>query len=491
MGENERKETMTQPHKVHYIDSQWKGSDGPVFISYNPANGETVWKGPSADEHTVFEALTSSRAAFKDWANAPLEKRIGCLKEFQNQLLASKDILAEAISKETGKTLSEAKKEVQAMAGKVDISIDAYHERCKETKLNTPQGTLITRHKPHGIIAVFGPFNFPGHLPNGHIVPALLAGNTVIFKPSEFTPLVAEETMKCWEKARLPAGVINMVQGGRATGHVLAFSPDIDGLFFTGSWQTGKLFAEHFASFPEKILALEMGGNNPLIIHHSNDHAATANLTIQSAYLTTGQRCTCARRLIVPKGAMGDAFIQALAEQVGKIKIGPYTDIPEPFMGPLISEAAAQALLDEQKTLIAKEGKSLIEMRAGQPGTGFITPGLMDVTEVKDRGDKELFGPFLQIIRVLDLEEAIKEANHTAYGLSAGIVTDDPKAHELFIKNIRAGIVNWNTPLTGASSAAPFGGIGHSGNHRPSAFYAADYCSYPVASLETANVAPP
>lgn len=484
---------MNHKHAIHYVGGKWIDSKGPSFSSHNPATGEVVWKGSSADDITVYEAILSAQTAFEEWAALSIEQRIVFLKAFQNEILSAQGQLAETISKETGKPLWESKGEVQSMANKVDISIESYNRRCEEVQQKHPQGMSWTRHKPHGVIAVFGPFNFPGHLPNGHIVPALLAGNTVIFKPSELAPLTAEQIIQCWEKTGLPKGVINLTQGGRITGHLVAHSPDIDGLFFTGSWETGKQFSEHFASFPEKILALEMGGNNPLIIHQSKNHKATAYLTIQSAFLTAGQRCTCARRLIVLNGAEGKDFLQTLTMLAKRIKVGAYTETPEPFMGPVINEAAVQKLLEGQSTLIAKGGVPLLKMQAGVPGTAFLTPGLMDITAIKpeDRSDSELFGPFLQIIRVENLEEGIKEANRTAYGLSAGIVTEDPDAYALFFKKIRAGVVNWNTPLTGASSAAPFGGINRSGNHRPSAYYAADYCSYPVASLETSSIGIP
>lgn len=342
----------------------------------------------------------------------------------------------------------------------------------------------MVRHRPHGVVAVFGPFNFPGHLPNGHIVPALLAGNTVVFKPSELTPLVAQKTVACWQAAGLPPGVINLIQGGRETGSSLAAHPAIDGLFFTGSPATGKALHRQFAGQPGKILALEMGGNNPLVVYGVSDLEAAAYHTIQSAFLSAGQRCTCARRLIVPEGAEGDRYIERLCQMMGTLRIGPYTDCPEPFMGPMINNQAAERLLDTQASLVAKGGKALVPMRRLKEGLPFLSPGLMEVTAVIERPDVEAFGPLLQLIRCEDFSAAIEEANRTAYGLSAGLFSDYAELFDTFYRQIRAGIVNWNRPLTGASSAAPFGGVGDSGNHRPSAYYAADYCAYPVASLE-------
>jgi succinylglutamic semialdehyde dehydrogenase len=167
------------------------------------------------------------------------------------------------------------------------------------------------------------------------------------------------------------------------------------------------------------------------------------------------------------------------------LKIGAYTEVPEPFMGPVISAAAAKGLLHSQQELINKGGIPLIEMALLNPESAFLTPGLIDATPISRQEDREIFGPLLQLIYVSSFDEAIEEANHTAYGLSAALLSDNESLYRKFLHSIRAGVVNWNTATTGASSTAPFGGIGQSGNHRPSAYYAADYCSYPMASIES------
>lgn len=326
--------------------------------SINPATGEVVWQGQAADASFIESAIARASQAFSKWSLLPLETRIEFLEAYAETLERYREKLAIAISKETGKPLWESKTEVTAMVNKVEISFDAFLMRCPEVTKEQPSAMLMTRHKPHGIVAVFGPYNFPGHLPNGHIVPAILAGNVVLFKPSEFTPLVGEFVAEIWKESGLPEGVFQLIQGGRETGGLLLDHPKINGLFFTGSWNTGKLFLEKFAHRPEKILALEMGGNNPLVVDEVSDLKAAAYLTIQSAYLTSGQRCTCARRLIVPKGSEGDAFIKTLTEMVKKIKIGSYTDSPEPFMGPVISQQAAKKLLEVQEQLKSKGGKA-------------------------------------------------------------------------------------------------------------------------------------
>ena len=413
------------------------------------------------------------------------------LERFAAALKGRSEELARAIGEETGKPLWEAATEVTSMVNKVAISVQAFRERTGEKSGPLADATAVLRHKPHGVVAVFGPYNFPGHLPNGHIVPALLAGNAVVFKPSELTPKVAELTLQAWIEAGIPAGVINLVQGARDTGVALAGNDDIDGLFFTGSSRTGNLLHSQFGGRPQKILALEMGGNNPLIVDEVKDVDAAVYTIIQSAFISAGQRCTCARRLLVPQGAWGDALIERLVAVASTIKVGRFDEQPAPFMGSVISLAAAQHLIKAQEQLLAKGAKPLLAMTQPLDTAALLTPGILDVTAVAERPDEEFFGPLLQVIRYTDFDAAVREANATQYGLAAGLLSDSRERYEDFLIESRAGIVNWNKQLTGAASSAPFGGIGASGNHRPSAYYAADYCAYPVASLESESLSLP
>jgi succinylglutamic semialdehyde dehydrogenase len=425
--------------------------------------------------------------ALAGWCALPLAARAETLKRFAELVKANRDSLAEAISREVGKPRWESLTEVDSMAAKVAISIEAHHERRRETEHEFAGARAATRYKPHGVMAVFGPFNFPGHLPNGHIVPALLAGNTVVFKPSERAPLVAERTARLWEQAQLPPGVLNLVQGAKETGMALASHPGIDGLLFTGSVAAGTALARAFAEQPGKILALEMGGNNPLVVHEVADLAAAAYLTVQSAYATAGQRCSCARRLIVPAGERGDEFIDVLGRLTRAVRVGHWRDEPEPFMGPVISAEAARSLLAAQDDLLRRGGRAIVEMRSLDRSPTLLSPGLIEVSGVADRVDTELFGPLLQVIRVSDFDAAIAEANNTRFGLAAALLSDNEQLWHRFFAGIRAGVVNWNRQTTSASSHLPFGGVGLSGNHRPSAYFAADYCSYPVAVIENAR----
>lgn len=286
-----------------------------------------------------------------------------------------------------------------------------------------PDGEAVLRHRPHGVLAVFGPYNFPGHLPNGHIVPALLAGNTLVFKPSELTPKTAEETVKLWQQAGLPDGVLNLVQGGRSTGEALAACGNIDGLLFTGSAGTGYQLHRQLAGQPEKILALEMGGNNALIVEPAEDIDAAVNLTIQSAFISAGQRCTCARRLLVKEGAAGDAFIARLLDVTMQLRVGGWNDDPQPFMGGVISDAAARNMLKAQDELLALGGKPLLLLTRPDPLNTVLTPGIIDLTGVAGIPDEEYFGPLLSIYRYSDFDHAIALANQTRFGLATGLIS--------------------------------------------------------------------
>ena len=439
----------------------------------------------------VSEAVKAARQAFPAGAKRSCEERLSVLEAFAASLKNHADELARCIGEETGKPLWESATEVTSMINKVAISVQSYRERTGEKSGPLGDATAVLRHKPHGVVAVFGPYNFPGHLPNGHIVPALLAGNSVVFKPSELTPKVAELTVKCWIEAGLPAGVLNLLQGARKTGVALAAHAGIDGLFFTGSSRTGNSLHQQFAGRPDKILALEMGGNNPLVVDQVADLDAAVYTIIQSAFISAGQRCTCARRLLVPQGAWGDRLLERLVEVSKLIEVGAFDQQPAPFMGSVISLSAARDLLAAQTLLIDSGAQVLLRMTQPSTTAALLTPGIIDVTGVSERSDEELFGPLLQVFRYSDFDAAIAEANNTAFGLAAGLLSDSEARYQQFWLESRAGIVNWNKQLTGAASSAPFGGVGASGNHRASAYYAADYCAYPVASLETPTLALP
>jgi succinylglutamic semialdehyde dehydrogenase len=473
-------------HKVRdlYIDGAWHNGLGTAIESLNPATGTTIWKGHSANSEQISAAIFAARSAFGTWMSLSLEERSHYLEKFTKIITAKQQELAQCLSQETGKPLWESKTEITAMIGKLAISKQAIADRCKKIITDSQGITSVTRHKPHGVVVVLGPFNFPGHLPNGHIIPALLAGNTIVFKPSELTTMFAVKMLECWEDAELPPGVLNMVIGAGDIGRQLVENPQIDAIFFTGSYETGHKIEAVSLNYPKRIVAAEMGGNNPLVVYKPSNIDAAVYVTVQSAFTTAGQRCTCARRLIVHKDHQGEKFIKRLIEVTARLDIGTYTDNPEPFLGPVISNDAANKILSSYQAWVDAGATVLLPMKRLKDNLPFLTPGIIDVTNVSDKQDEEIFGPLLRLQWVDNFEGAIREANNTSYGLSAGLLCDDPKLYQQFLQYITAGIVNWNRPTVGSSSSAPFGGLGKSGNHRPSAYYAADYCSYPVASME-------
>ncbi|MGC1271553.1 MAG: succinylglutamate-semialdehyde dehydrogenase [Croceibacterium sp.] len=451
------------------------------LISYEPATGVELWRGKPGD---VDEAVALARRAWPQWAAQPLATRVELVRRFANEVRKEQDHFAELIARETGKPLWEARTEVEAVIAKVEISVRSYQERTGQRKLDSAlQGTAAVRHKPHGVMAVLGPYNFPAHLPNGHIVPALIAGNAVILKPSEKTPAVGEFLMTLFNRAGIPAALVQVLHGGPEEGKALVGHDGVDGVLFTGSAQVGIAINRRLATNPGKILALEMGGNNPIVVWDTPKVNDAAILIVQSAFTTAGQRCTAARRLII-KSDMFDHVVDEVKRLTDRIIIGAPFDEPSPFMGPVIDNQAADQLSESFLYFLTHGGKAISHMRRPRGDLPFLTPGLVDITPMQERPDVELFGPLLQVIKVDDFDQAIAEANATRFGLAASLIGGTPQDYNRFWANIRAGIVNWNRPTNGASSSAPFGGVGFSGNHRPAAFYAADYCAYPVASTE-------
>ncbi len=479
----------------NYINGEWLAGSGAELVTIDPSTGRQTWTSNESTEEDVARAAQAARDTFEDWALRSLDERIAVCTRFRDLLKEHAEELAAIIAEEVGKPLWEARTEVATMANKIDISVQSYGARTGESNAKVADGNAVLRHRPHGVFAVYGPYNFPGHLPNGHIVPALIAGNTVVFKPSEYAPRTAVKTVQLWEKAGLPKGVLNLVNGGRNTGIALGANPLIDGVLFTGSSQTGAALHKQFGGQPGKMLALEMGGNNPLVVWDLSDNPkdvdAAVHHAVMSAFISAGQRCTCARRLVVQDTPEGQAFIDRLVEVASKLQVGPSNADPQPFMGPVVSAAVAARLVQAQAEMEQKGGKVLLQMRQLDPNAGFVTAGIVDVTNAQGIPDEEWFGPLLQVVRVKDFDSALKVANATEFGLAAALLSPSEELWKRFAVRARAGIVNWNRPTTGAASSAPFGGVGKSGNHRPSAYYAADYCAYPVASIETSELEMP
>ncbi len=469
------------------------GSSGPAYteservsriseiVSYEPATGAEIWRSKICDVHDV---VARARKAWSAWAELPLSTRMELLRRYANEVRKESDKLARIISRETGKPFWEAQSEVEAVVDKVETSIRAFAERTSQRKFDSAlHGSMAVRHKPHGVLAVIGPYNMPAHLPNAHIVPALLAGNTVVFKPSEKAPATGELLAKCFNRAGMNAAVVQLAIGGPEEGQALVSHPGVNGVLFTGSANTGIWINRKLASRPDKLVTLEMGGNNPMVVLDTPKVNDAAAIIVQSAFSSAGQRCMATRRLIV-KSSMYDPIMTEVKKLADRIIVGAPFDNPAPFMGPLIDNAAADGLTESFLYLLSHGGKAIKHLVRPDDNLPFLTPAIIDTTKLQERPDVELFGPILQVIKVDDLDEAIAEANATRYGLCAAMVGGTPQEYDRFWNTVRAGIVNWNRPTVGAPHAAPVGGVGLSGNHRPYGYYAADYCAYPVTSGE-------
>jgi succinylglutamic semialdehyde dehydrogenase len=451
------------------------------IISYEPATGAELWRGKTGD---LNREIASARQDWPRWAAASLADRMSVIRTFASRVRAETEKMADLIARETGKPLWEARLEVEHVIDKVDASVKAYADRTSQRRVDGKPGARnALRHKPHGVLAVLGPFNQPALLPASHIIPALIAGNAIIFKPSEKTPAVGQFLTDMFHKAGIPIGVIRVLHGGPETGKALSQHPGIDGLLFTGSTHTGIQLGRQFSLRPDKILALGMGGNNPIIVWDTKDIYSAAVLVVQSAFLSAGQNCTAARRLIV-KDSLFEAVTQEVKRIADRLVIGDPHGEPPPFMGPLIDNNAADGITESFLALMSHGGKPIKHMKRPVKGRPFVTPGIIDVSNMAERPDIELFGPLLQCVSVPDFEHAIDEANNTRFGLAAALIGGTPEQYNQFWANSRAGIVNWNATTHGLSANSPMGGVGLSGNNRPSSYYACDYCAYPVVSAE-------
>lgn len=451
------------------------------LVSIEPATSAELWRGRCGD---VDADVAAARKAGPIWAAKGQNDRIEIIRSVAGKIRLEADQLSEIISRETGKPLWEARAEVDNCAAQIDSSIRAFADRTPQRRVEGKPGSRTAlRHKPHGLLAVITPFNQPAQIPNGHIIPALIAGNSVVFKPSEKTPATAELLTKLYYAAGIPENLVRLCQGGGEIGKQLATHPAIDGLLFTGSSHVGFQLNRQFAKQPEKILALEMGANNPIIVWDTHDIYSAAVLIIQSAFAGAGQLCTAARRMIV-KESMSEAVFAEVKKLSDRLIIDePFSD-PMPFMGPIIDNENADGLTESFVALMTHGGRPIKHMKRPIAGHPFVTPGIIDVTEMPEKPDIELFGPLLQCVRVESFEQAIAEANNTRFGMSTSLIGGTAEQYNKFWSNSRAGIANWNATTHGGTPSAPFGGIGMSGNHRSSGYYAADHCAYPVVSAE-------
>lgn len=441
----------------------------------------------SESEH-VEKACLAAKSAFRAWASKSVSERKEYLLKLKQEFTNRAAEMAECISRETGKPLWETKLEAQALSSKIDITLEHSLKLVSDERIANalPNVEGVIRHKPRGVMAVIGPFNFPAHLPNGHIIPALITGNTIVFKPSDKTPATGQLYAEIIHAAGFPAGVFNLVQGRAQLSRRLVSHADVDGVLFTGSYDVGLKIKQDTMEHYWKLLALEMGGKNTTLVWEDADITKAVYETLIGAYFSTGQRCSCTSKIVLHK-SIRDKFLTAFHDAAKKIKIGHWS---EPvFMGPLISEDSMNNYLKFQEVAkregceLLMRGKALELNKSGY----YVSPSISLVDKFNPNSiyqKTEIFGPNVAVYTVDNYEEAVEIINSGGYGLVSAVFTKNKSLYETLLIDARVGLLNWNRTTNGASSRMPFGGMGKSGNDRPSGHFAVQYCTVPVSSLE-------
>jgi succinylglutamic semialdehyde dehydrogenase len=454
------------------------------IVSHDPARPGTEVGRARVEPAAVGHAVRAARGAFPGWSALTMDERAERLRAWSAACSRRVERIAGLITRETGKILPESRQEAQLLSDKVAVTLE---ERVRGRIADYDVAGTGTRSnrctwRPYGVMAVIGPFNFPAHLPNGHWVPALLAGNTVVFKPSEKAPATGALMAELMAEAGMPEGVFNLVQGRGDAAAELVAHEGVDGILFTGSWPVGRRILEANLDRPGRMVALEMGGSNPAVVMDDADLRQAVIECVRCAFLSSGQRCTCTRRVVVHR-AVADRFIAAFVEAARSITVGPGDAVPVPFMGPLISREAREAVLAFQRECAARGEDVLLESRA-LPGEGwFVTPGVLRARRFERATDREVFGPMVRISVADGLDDAIEQANATEFGLAASVFTRSEGVVQAAMARLRAGCINVNCGTAGASGKLPFGGLGRSGNLRPAGAAMIDACAYPVASM--------
>lgn len=482
----------TQNFKVrgNFIRGHFRHVDRPSLEIKNLSPGDlndVVGVFPVVHEH-IEEACASAREAYSAWAALEMEERIKYLHRLKELFMTHEAEMAELIARDTGKALWDAATEAKNLANKIDITIQHSLKLIQEERIVNalPSVDGVVRFKSRGVMAVLGPFNFPAHLPNGHIIPALLVGNTVVFKPSEQTPAVGQFYAELIEKAQFPPGVFNLVQGDAESGRILVANENVDGILFTGSYEVGLKIKQETLAHYWKILALEMGGKNATVVWDDADFSKALYETLVGAYMSSGQRCSCTSRIILHE-KIADRFIEQFYQAAKKLSIGHWSE--NHFMGPLINAGAVekyirfQEIANRENCESLMRGKSLDLKHKGY----YVTPSIHLVKKFDPKSvyqKSEIFGPNVAVYTVKDFDEAMHIVNSTGYGLVMSLFSKNQNLYKKALLEARVGLLNFNRTTNGASSRLPFGGMGKSGNDRPSANFAIQYCTVPVASLE-------
>jgi aldehyde dehydrogenase (NAD+) len=456
----------------HFIDGQWvDSSDGATFERRNPATGEPIGAFARGGPAEVAAAVAAARAAFDRWRLTPAPHRGEILFRAAELLVQRKEALAREMTQEMGKVVAETRGDVQEA---IDMTYYMAGEGRRmwgqTTPSELPSKWNMSQRRPIGVVGLITPWNFPMAIPSWKLMPALIAGNTVVFKPATYTPLLAIRLVEILQEAGLPAGVVNLVLGdGPSVGDAIVAHPDVPLISFTGSTEVGQAVAVECARRGKRV-ALEMGGKNAIVVLDDANVELAVEGAVWSAFGTSGQRCTAASRLIVHE-AVKQEFVDRLVARTSTLRTGNGLEAGVD-VGPLVS----QAQLDRVHRYIEigqGEGARLAvggEIdRDGERERGvFHQPTIfVDVRPEMRVAQEEIFGPITSVIGVSSPAEAVRVVNGVAYGLSASVYTQNISRAFEYIRDIHTGILYVNAGTIGAEIQLPFGGTKATGNgHR-------------------------
>jgi succinylglutamic semialdehyde dehydrogenase len=470
-----------------YVSGRFQSSrQGRLWHRQNPYRLDQSLYSWTEDLELLDEAVIDAKKGFQVWRSYSLEKRLEYLERLKTSLQKREKEIATAISLESGKAFWESTVEAQALASKIDITREISLPMMKQMEgFGRQTSSSEFRFHPHGICAVYGPFNFPLHLAHGHIVPALMMGNVVLFKPSEYTNASASLYSQAFEEAGFPSGVYQCVLGGAQLGENISRHPDVDAIFFTGSALVGRKITE--ASFEthgdfRRLIALELGGKNASIVHEDADLDLAVASCLFSAYATTGQRCTCSSRIFVHQRLIKD-FEKRFLQKLTQLSYGdPFQS--QTFMGPLIHPASLTNFLKHLETARSEGFESLKESETVDSNSCVVSPSLYRSSNphrdhLQSSLQQEFFGPNSILIPYERTEDLVTWHEATPYGLAASVFSSSAAFFDRMDHELKVGLLNWNRPSVGASSKLPFGGWKASGNHWPAGSFASLYCARP------------
>ncbi len=466
----------------NFINGKWvDAKSGKTFENRNPANwDEVIGIFPKSGKEDVDEAVKAARSAFEKWRLVPAPKRGDIMRAIGDIMVARKEELAREMTREMGKVLAETRGDVQE-------GIDtAYYASSEGRRLfghtvpsELPNKFAMAIRVPIGVGGIITPWNFPMAIPTWKIFPAVLSGNTVVFKPATDTPKTATTLIEIMMEAGIPEGVVNIVHGGgNDVGNAITSHPDIDLISFTGSTAVGKQISRD-ASETLKRVSLELGGKNAQIVMDDADLDLALDGVLWGAFGTTGQRCTATSRLILHE-KIYDKFMSMLVDRTKKLRLGDGL-LPATEVGPCVNESQRKTV-QSYIEIGQKEGARLVAGGSIACGDGlskgwFHEPTIFaDVTPEMRVAKEEIFGPVLSVIRTKSLEESIAVLNNTVYGLSSSVYTRDVNKAFVAIRDIKAGITYINVPTIGAEAHLPFGGVKQTGNgHREGGWTVYDF----------------